>query len=433
MHEENEDEARDQPGHGRSMDRDARWDNRSVDQDEEQAAPSLAPFEGQVPDELARGYATGDLPAISGEARLVPEDFVVEEVPLYEASGEGEHLYVTVEKRGISTHETIAKLGRLMGVRERDVGYAGMKDVHAVARQTLSFQLAREEGLKNLDDPRIKVLKVGRHKNKLKLGHLRGNRFTLRLRGTKPDDDVRARAILERLARVGAPNYFGLQRFGNRRNNHRLGLELVKKDPRAFLRELLGDEARPESFPHSAQAERTALSVLSREPEAHEKAVRAIPIKWRRLYTSALQSLLFNRYLMRRLEKIDRLEAGEIAFLNRNGAAFVVEDAAKEQARCETHELSPSGPMFGEKLLRPREGSGPRQDEDAVLAERGLASPDLGDALGASPRGERRSLRVLVSDATVAAEGQDLVLAFFLPKGCYATSILEELLKRPVT
>ncbi|HZV00198.1 MAG TPA: tRNA pseudouridine(13) synthase TruD [Planctomycetota bacterium] len=400
--------------------------------EEEEAPPSLAPAEGQVPEELARGYATRDLPAISGEARLVPEDFVVEEVPLYEASGEGEHLYVTVEKRGISTHETIARLARLMGVRERDVGYAGMKDVHAVARQTLSFQLAREEGLKNLDDPRIKVLKVGRHKNKLKLGHLRGNRFTLRLRGTRPDDDVRARAILERLARVGAPNYFGLQRFGNRRNNHRLGLELVKKDARAFLRELLGDE-RPESFPHSAQAERTALSVLAREPEAHEKAVRAIPIKWRRLYTSALQSLLFNRYLTRRLEKIDRLEAGEIAFLNRNGAAFVVEDAAKEQARCETHELSPSGPMFGEKLLRPREGSGPRQDEDAVLAERGLGSPDLGDALGASPRGERRSLRVLIADASVTAEGETLVLAFFLPKGCYATSILEELLKRPVT
>jgi tRNA pseudouridine13 synthase len=322
-----------------------------------------------------------------------------------------------------------------------------------VTRQTFSFPFGRPEDLERFEDAKVKVLSAARHKNKLKVGHLRGNRFTIRLRGIGPNDEENARSTLERLARSGAPNYFGLQRFGTRRNTHRLGLELVRKDARAFLGELLGRplaadslrvrEAREafdrgdakaalELTPISLQAERAALQVLVREPEAREKAIRAIPLRWRRLYASALQGLLFNDYLTRRLDRIGRLEDGEVATLNRNGAAFLVEDAPREQARCDQHELSPSGPMFGAKLLRPREGSAPRRDEDAVLAASNLASPDLGDAFGAAPRGERRALRVLVSEVKVSREEQDLVLAFFLPKGCYATSILEELLKRPV-
>jgi tRNA pseudouridine13 synthase len=415
--------------------------------------PSLASTSLALPPELVRAYRTKDVPPISGDARLVPEDFVVEEVPLYEACGEGEHLYVKIEKRGLSTPDAISRLARALKVRDRDVGYAGLKDARAVTRQTLSFQFGRAEELARFEDPKIKVLASARHKNKLKVGHLRGNRFTIRLRGTGPEDEERARSTLELLARSGAPNYFGLQRFGNRRNTQALGLALVRGDARGFLQELLGkplatDPARGrearEAFergdvkaaleltPGSFQAERVSLEVLAREPEAHEKAVRAIAIKWRRLYTSALQSVLFNAYLTRRLDRIDQLEGGEIAYLNRNGAAFVVEDAPREQARCAEHELSPSGPMFGAKLLRPREGSAPRADEDAVLASSSIPSCELGDAFGASPRGERRSLRVLVSDASVKREEADLVLSFFLPKGCYATSILEELLKRPV-
>ncbi|MEZ0227647.1 MAG: tRNA pseudouridine(13) synthase TruD, partial [Planctomycetota bacterium] len=344
-----------------------------MDQEEDLDEPPSLEAAPALPSELARGYRTTDVPPISGEARLVPEDFVVEEVPQYEPCGEGEHLYVKIEKRGLSTPEAVTRLARVFGMRDRDVGYAGMKDARAITRQTLSFQLAKAELLARFEDPKLKVLSVSRHKNKLKLGHLRGNRFTIRLRGTRPEDEASARTTLERLARTGAPNYFGLQRFGNKRNSHRLGLELVKEDAKAFLAELCGKpepnesprtrEARErfekgdakgalDAFPPSFQAERAALQILAREPEAFEKAARAVPQRWRRLYSSALQSVLFNRYLNRRLEKIDRLEEGEIAYLNRNGAAFLVEDAAKEQPRCEALEISPSGPMFGAKLLR---------------------------------------------------------------------------------
>ncbi|MBI3723798.1 tRNA pseudouridine(13) synthase TruD [bacterium] len=364
------------------------------DEDEEvSGAPSLERSRAPVPEELVRAYATTEIPAISATARFVPEDFVVEEVPLYEASGEGEHAYALIEKRGIPTPEAIRRLSRALSVPAREIGYAGLKDARAVTRQTLSFPKRAALDLASWKDDALAVLSVKLHGNKLKVGHLRGNRFSLKLRRVSEDDEARARDVLARLAR-GAPNYFGLQRFGLRRNSHRLGLALVTEDAVAFLKELLaspspdesprlrsareaferGDlRAAREGFPPSFEAERIALSSLERSPEDSARAVRAIPIKWRRLYASALQSLLFNRYLTRRLDRMGRLEAGEIAFLHRNGAAFVVRDAPVEQARADALEISPSGPIFG-------------------------------------------ALR----------------LGFFLPRGCYATTVLEELTKRPV-
>lgn len=427
-----------------------------ADENEDDAdawVPSASRASAPVPPELERGYRTTDVAPISGEARLVPEDFLVEEVPSYEAAGEGEHLYVTIEKRGLSTHEAIRRLARVLQIRDRDVGYAGLKDAHAITRQTLSFQFGKEADLARFSDEKIQVLAAKRHRNKLKLGHLKGNRFRLRLRGVAEADEGRARECLERLARLGAPNYFGLQRFGFRRDSHRLGAALVREDAPGFLEALLGPLERDQSpqaqaagaawragdvvkalacLPPSWQAERAALDGLRWSKGDVGKAARAVPVRWRRFYASALQSLLFNRYLTRRLGKLDALESGEVAFLHRNGAAFTVEGAAKEQPRAASLEISPSGPMFGAKLLRPREGSSARADEDAVLAEQGLASPELGDALGASPRGERRALRLLVGEPTVARDGDALAIGFFLPRGSYATVVLEELLKRPV-
>jgi tRNA pseudouridine13 synthase len=411
-----------------------------------------------LPTELVRAYLTRDAAPLSGETRALPEDFLVEELPLYEPSGEGEHLYVRIEKRGIPTPEAVRRMARALHVQAREVGYAGLKDAHAVTRQTLSFQHVDASALERFSDPQVRVLSVSRHKNKLKLGHLRGNRFTIVRRGTKPEDEPSARATLERLARSGAPNYFGLQRFGLRLSSHRLGLALVREDHGAFLRELLGgpsdDDAPPvrevraavdegwargtfptglaSRLPASFEAERAALASLERGSGDLSRAVRAVPIRWRSLYTSALQSVLFNRYVTERLDRLGCVEGGEIAFLHRNGAAFLVENVEAEQLRVDTLEISPSGPMFGAKLLRPREGSSTRTLEDAILADWKLASPDLGPACGASPQGERRALRVLPLEPVVRREGTELVLTFTLGKGCYATTILEELLKRPV-
>lgn len=441
-----------------------------------------------VPEVLRRGYLTPDVAPVVCELRATPEDFRVDEVPLYEPAGEGEHVYLRVEKRGISTAEAVRRISRRLRVPPRAIGHAGLKDARAVTVQTLSIHLlGREVEPGSLDDANLRVVDARRHKNKLKIGHLAGNRFTLRLRGGAAGERE-ARLVLERLAARGVANYFGLQRFGFERTTQRLGEALVREDPTAFVDWLLlgapdaapaaapdeavedddaegaepaaegeGDDAPPPPvrgrdaravalareklragdlreaqrlLPRSFQAEHSALRarIEKRDPAA---CVRAVPASWRSFYVAAFQALLFNAYLNRRLERVDQLEAGEVATLHRNGASFLVVDAAAEQARCATFELSPSGPLFGHKLLRPAEGSSARADEDAVLAALapGLTA-ELTQALGARPRGERRPLRIPLRDPTVEVVGEDLLVGFFLPRGSYATAVIEELRKQ---
>jgi tRNA pseudouridine13 synthase len=413
-----------------------------------------------VPPELERRYLTADLPAIPGEARLEPEDFVVEEVPLYEPSGEGEHLYLRIQKRGVTTDEVVRRLAQRLRVKRNAIGYAGKKDAKAITTQLFSAHRAKAPGdLADLGDSQLTVLEAKPHRNKLKVGHLKGNRFRLRLAGAGEAEEA-ARATLTALAERGVPNAFGLQRFGRARTTHRLGQALVQEDGDAFVELLLqgarvsqgeaplptypgpladareaalgGDyAAAQELFPRSMQPERALCRALA-QGRRGEDAVRGVPRKQRIFYVSAFQSLLFNAYLWRRLDRIDRLEEGEVATLHRNGAAFVVTDLGADQPRCAAREISPSGPLFGRRVLRPVEGSSARADEEAVLAEfaPGLGA-ELTEAWGAKPLGQRRSLRIPMADVEVARDGDDLRVAFFLPKGCYATSVLEELFKRP--
>lgn len=411
-----------------------------------------------VPPELRRGYLTEDVAPVPGEVRAAPEDFEVEELPLYEPSGEGEHLYLWIEKRGIATDEAVRRIARRLVAKPSEVGYAGLKDAQALTRQWISVFRARAEDAPRVEDEQLRVLVARPHRNKLKVGHLRGNRFAIRIRGGGPAVDD-ARAALGRLAAGGVANYVGLQRFGSDRTTHLLGRALVAEDPQAFLDLLLlgapRDGAAPEALPGRGRVLDARRAALERDWEraaralppsytaelaacralargaAPEVAARAVAPKRRGFFVAAFQSLLFNAYLTRRLDRIARLEAGEVAFLHRNGAAFLVADEAAEQARCAAGEISPSGPLFGKRLLRPASGSSAYADEQAVLAEHapGLG-PELTPALGARPAGQRRALRILLEDVDVIREGEDLRVRFALPKGCYATSVLEELFKR---
>src|SRR5215510_4073977 len=141
--------------------------------------------------------------------------FVVDEIPAYAPDGRGEHLYVRVEKREQNTDDVAAALARATGRALREVGYAGRKDRVAVARQWFSVQLGDETGLARLSLSGVEVLEVSRHRNKLRLGHLRGNRFRLGLEGADGAGAVEAlRAALARLTQNGVANRFGPQRFG---------------------------------------------------------------------------------------------------------------------------------------------------------------------------------------------------------------------------
>ncbi len=330
-----------------------------------------------------------DLPPVGGAIGGEPEDFRVEELPAYLPSGEGEHWYVQVEKRGLSTPELVRELAALAGVDAREIGYAGLKDKHAVTSQWLSLP-SRASAPESWALPAsLKLLRVSRHANKLRTGHLTGNHFVITLVGVPAEAAARAPAIIERLRSAGLPNYFGFQRFG------RGGENLARAH--AWL--AAGGRARLSSF------------LL-------------------KLYPSVVQSELFNRYLSaRRSPELPQLMAGEVVRLEGSGATFVVEDVERELPRYRARELHPTGPMLGPKL-RPAAGR-PRELELTLQNE--LAIDERFErTLGKFAPGARRDL--CVYPQSLACEPKPdarLELRFTLPAGSYATVLVRELTRAP--
>ena len=409
------------------------------------------------------GYLTDDLPPTGGRLRERPEDFLVDEEPLYHPSGEGEHIYLYIEKRGRSTTQAIDALAKHFGVSKQAIGYAGMKDTRAITRQVLSVHTPGKtyEDFPDLTRDDMSVLWADMHANKLRVGHLKGNRFSIRIRGVRATDARVAWSVLERLERSGVPNFLGEQRFGARANNHDLArLDILGKH-RDFLDALLGpgddenddDRLRParEAYtqgdlrgalantPRRMEAESAALRALVRG-ESHERAVRAVPERDRRLFANALQSFAFNRVLSERLRDgtLDRLAPGDLAWKHDNGAVFSVDDAlARDQTTIERLarlEISPSGPMWGPKMTRASGETDAR--ELAALDAMGVT---LDDVIAWERRtkiglpGARRPLRVPLVDPDaeggVDEHGEYVRVAFELPAGAFATMVLREIMK----
>lgn len=341
-------------------------------------------------------YLTGDLPGAGGRLHVTPEDFVVEEVPAYEPSGEGEHTFFAVEKRNLSTPLLVKMVARALDLPSRAISYAGMKDARAVTRQVLCVQFVPPERLMALELENARVLWAKRNTRKLRIGHLRGNRFTLRIRDVHPETEIRAPAILEILARRGVPNGYGVQRFGTHGDNHEIGLLLLRQ-------------------------ERDALRA---------RGIRSLPFRRHRFYLNALQSALFNRYLTERLQRglLDDVLPGDVVKKHATGGIFTVEDVAAERPRAQHWELSATGPIYGYKML-PAQGEA-AELEAAVLAEADLT---LEDFRPAKLKGSRRHVRYRPEDLTWRMEGESLVISFFAPKGAYATMLLRELMKTEVT
>ena len=139
-------------------------------------------------------YLTAEIPGVGGVIKRYDEDFLVEEIPRYEASGAGTHTYFTIEKRGLTTPAAIRLVATALGRRPQDIGYAGLKDAHGITQQMLSIEHVDPAAIANLDLAGIRVLSIDRHRNKIKLGHLRGNRFEIKIRNVEPSSTERARA-----------------------------------------------------------------------------------------------------------------------------------------------------------------------------------------------------------------------------------------------
>lgn len=378
------------------------------------------------------------------------EDFRVEEVPLYSFCGSGHHVYFMIEKRGLSTIQAVHDLARALNVRRRDIGFAGLKDARAVTRQWMSIEHVDPQRLRTLDLPRIRVLEVMRHTNKLRLGHLRANRFLIRVRQTEPDRLAELQDGLRMLERVGVPNYFGEQRFGDRGDSWQVGrasllnrleegLDIIlgrpaESDPgnlrqARLLYEAGKFRAAARLWPRAYRDERRALRLLSSPGATKRRAFLAIDRAVRSLYVSAFQSHLFNQVVARRIPTgLGQLWRGDLAFIHASGAVFRVEDTGAEQPRAGSFEISPTGPLFGYRMTAASGQAG--ELESQVLAAEQLV-PGAFRSRYLRIRGQRRPLRFRPQEASLElgadATGAYLELRFALPRGCYATALLREL------
>jgi tRNA pseudouridine13 synthase len=401
-------------------------------------------------------FLTADLPGIGGKIKTIPADFVVDEIPLYELAGTGTHVCAYIQKKGMTTAELVTRLGQLLGVRKFDIGYAGRKDANAITRQWVSIEHIDPEKLETMDLPGIKVLELTRHKNKLKIGHLKGNRFTIRLRNLASplkEAEQQAKAIMDVLCRRGVPNYFGQQRFGYRNDSHLLGEAIIKNDIPQFFDIFLG---RPEldSDPDFIKARqlyergdleaafyawhpafrdhRRALKTLIKNKGNQNKTFRNMDARLLGLLVCAWQSDLFNAVLAERLSLVDTLLKGDMAYKHDNRACFHVDDPATEQPRCDAFAISPTGPLLGKRMTPVTDAAG--AIENPILA----GSIELTEEhctrlrrFGAG--GGRRPLRFQPQQADITSGtdelGEYLQLRFELPSGCYATVLLREITK----
>jgi tRNA pseudouridine13 synthase len=324
-----------------------------------------------------------------GRLRAEPEDFVVEEDLGFAPSGTGPHVLLKVRKRGANTEWVARELARASGCRPGDVGFAGLKDRHAVAVQWFSVPMPRAmppqpaptlTDLAAIRGEGFEVLEAHAHAKKLPRGALAGNRFTLRVRDAQIDAAKLAERI-DAIRRDGLPNYFGPQRFGREGSN---------------LRQIVADP-------------------------------NAIHPRERTYVLSAARSLVFNAVLAARVSDGSwcALEQGDVANLDSKGSVFAVDaldDSLRDRvARLDIH---PTGPMWGAGDLM--SGARIRSLEQGIAA--GFGEP-CALVTAAGMRQERRSLRLAVRDLDWHRDGPDVVLRFWLTKGSFATTVLSELLE----
>jgi tRNA pseudouridine13 synthase len=407
-------------------------------------------------------YVTADLPGVGGRLKVRPEDFLVEEIPAYNPCGEGEHLYLMVQKTGLSTLQMVGVVARHFRVKPWVVGFSGLKDKHAITRQVVSVPLGRKapEDFPSLQHPKVTILWAERHTNKLRRGHHLGNRFSIRVRDTSATAVLRAKRIIDRLAERGIPNRYAEQRFGHALNNHLIGRSMILGQWQGAADELLSPagDTRPEHarahelykagafaeamalMPGGAETEASVLAGLAKglSPEA---AFSRLGETERTFFLSSFQSAVFNALLDRRVVDgtWDRLLPGDLACKHENDAVFAVGNApasdADLAARLAAKEISPTGPMWGPQMKR----AGGEADALEVGALRAFgvsievleAFSKRGVAGGLA--GARRALRVAVGFPEVEGGadefGHYIRCAFELPAGSFATVVMREVMK----
>jgi len=320
----------------------------------------------------------------SGLIRQTPEDFVVEEVLPFSPSGDGEHLFLFIEKRGENTEYVARQLSKFTGVLARDIGYAGLKDRHAVTRQWFSLWLPGKANpdWQSWDQANITLIDTARHHKKLRRGVLTGNKFSLMVRQWE-GDVAQTETLLKTIAKTGMANYYGEQRFGHDGKN-------IEKAQLLF---------QGKSFNRNQRS----------------------------LYLSAVRSFLFNGILARRIElnNWNQIVLGDVLQFDGSNSFFQTDTIDSDVAvRVADLELHPTGCLWGrgEVLVQAESWC----IEQAVLSQHSELKEGL-EAMGLQLG--RRAFRVRVEGLSWDfVDAETLTLSFFLPAGSYATALLKEII-----
>ncbi len=326
--------------------------------------------------------------------RAEPEDFDVEEIPTYLPDGAGEHIYLWIEKRNVAAGDLISRLSRSLNVNSRDIGVAGQKDRRAVTRQFISVPRSCLPLLSRIDTDGIRLLSVSAHNNKLRTGHLEGNRFRIVLRpaDNQTFDDETVRKVSDRLIELstkGFPNFFGPQRFGHNGSSIRDGIALLKGE-------------------------------LSVKRWSHHK--RRFMTK---MVSSAIQSAVFNLVVAHRLQSSpqDVFVSGDVV-CRRDG---IRPHLLEESSETDISQLVPMGPMPGPKMVKAL--SEALQIETDALEQLGLTATQFEDSRKLTPGTRRKMFEYPKSAAAAKSEDGAMVVEFELPSGSFATVLLAEIVK----
>ena len=353
-------------------------------------APPFAPNPQCVATILAPPAAwVAVLPVMNLRQRV--EDFQVEEIPTYLPDGQGNHLFLWIEKTDTSASELISRISRQLDVAVRDIGVAGQKDRRAITRQFVSVPRSCEPQLASFSDSNIRILSVSAHGNKLRTGHLKGNRFRIVLRPEQgslilPQSAEAASTRLDEIRQLGFPNYFGSQRFGIDASSLREGIQLLR-DP-TFARQW--------------------------NPQKRRFMKKMLP--------SAVQSAVFNLVLAERVDnKTFRSPLqGDVVCSKTGIRPFAFSDAAPDLT-----ELVPMGPMPGPKMMPA--SAGVADAEDKQMAKLGLAESDFAGSGKQTPGVRRRMVAFPEATETRLEPDGSLLMQFSLSSGCFATVLLDQL------
>lgn len=340
--------------------------------------------------------------------RQSPRDFVVDEIPLYPFSGEGEHLVLHVRKKNLSTWQMIDIFSNRLGIKGRDIGYAGLKDKNAQTKQYISLPRKFESVLENFEHDGIKILEKTYHNNKIRVGHLKGNRFFIRLKKVNPTAAVKIKEALKMIKQYGMPNYFGFQRFGLDGENYKKGEAILAgtlKERNKKLSQFYVNSYQSYLF-NDWLSRRIQISKLV-ESFGIDELSTVVPLPKEELLAMKSQKHPF------------KLIHGDVMMHYPYGKIFHYE-SDDEIERFSKRDISVSGLLSGKRATRAIELAESIEKEYDTITEGIDGARRYGWIFPEEIEGEYKE-----NDAWFE-------LHFTLPKGCYATVLIEEIAKRPI-